>query len=43
MLAMVLAVILLCVNDCGNAESSEDLAFRLNDDGKCWLYGASLC
>lgn len=43
MLAMVLAVILLCVNDCRNAEPSEGLAFWLNNDGKCRLYGASLC
>ena len=43
MLAMMLAVIILCVNGCGNAEPSEGLESKLNHDGKCQLYGTSLC
>ncbi len=43
MLATMLAVIMLCVNGCGNAEPSEGLESKLNPDGECRLYGTSLC
>ena len=44
MLAMMLAVIILCISGCGKAEPSEGLEFELNDDGRSYsVVGIGTC